>query len=73
MYLRIITAIILSLAAATATSSVPLNKRIVNGTPVKEGELPALATGAKDILHGDSFIGGCGGVLIGPQTVLTGK
>ncbi|KAG9321741.1 hypothetical protein KVV02_005087 [Mortierella alpina] len=60
MYLRSITAILVTLTAAITTSSVPLSKRIVNGTPVKEGELPVFAE-----------LSGCGGVLIGPQTVLT--
>ncbi|KAF9576121.1 hypothetical protein EC968_000189 [Mortierella alpina] len=59
MHLQTITAVIVSLAA-TMTSSIPLNKRIVNGTPVKEGELPMFAQ-----------ISGCGGTLIGPQVILT--
>ncbi|KAF9575921.1 hypothetical protein EC968_000882 [Mortierella alpina] len=58
MYLRTITAIVVSLAAATVTSSIPLNKRIVNGTPVKEDELPMFAQFEE-----------CGGTLIGPQTI----
>ncbi|KAF9937447.1 hypothetical protein BGZ67_001285 [Mortierella alpina] len=60
MCFRSITAVLLTLAAATTTSSISLGKRIVNGIPVKEGELPVFAQAS-----------GCGGVLIGPQTVLT--
>ncbi|KAF9957900.1 hypothetical protein BGZ72_001184 [Mortierella alpina] len=60
MHLQSIAAIIVSLATATMTSSVPLNNRIVHGTPVQVGELPSFAQ-----------VLGCGGILIGPQTVLT--
>ncbi len=62
MHLRIVTAIIAALAAATTISSAPLDKRIVRGTPVEVGELPMFAQ-----------LKVCGGSFIGPKTVLTGK
>ncbi|KAF9289834.1 hypothetical protein BGZ68_008557 [Mortierella alpina] len=60
MYVHTITAIIVSLAAATTTLCIPLSQRIVGGTPVKEGELPYFVQ-----------FKGCGGTLIGLQTIVT--
>ncbi|KAF9983346.1 hypothetical protein BGZ75_005183 [Mortierella antarctica] len=68
MCIRTIAAIIVSLAAITTTASVPfIIKRVVGGTPVKDYELPVFA----ELINVDGEAFGCGGLLIGPQTIVT--
>ncbi|KAF9935904.1 hypothetical protein BGZ67_002889 [Mortierella alpina] len=68
MCIRTIAAIIVSLAAITTTASAPfLIKRVVGGTPVEDYELPVFA----ELINVDGEAFGCGGLLIGPQTIVT--
>lgn len=69
MYIRTIAGILVMLATITTTSSTPLLiKRIVNGTPIEEGELPVFA----ELINVDGEALGCGGSLIGSHTIVTG-
>ncbi|KAF9948425.1 hypothetical protein BGZ72_009660 [Mortierella alpina] len=58
MYLRSITAIIVSLAAATTALSVPFNNRIVNGIPVQKAGHCLVTPNTSENTIGGAYLGG---------------